>query len=86
LLGFLTGSLLSLLFPFLTQAIVDVGITTNNLSFIVLVLVAQLVLMISQTAVGFIRELDYASRERTGQYFADFRFSDQINETAGPVF
>ncbi len=55
LLGFLTGSLLSLLFPFLTQAIVDVGITTNNLSFIVLVLVAQLVLMISQTAVGFIR-------------------------------
>lgn len=54
-LGFLTGSLLSLLFPFLTQAIVDVGITTNNLSFVVLVLVAQLVLAASQTAVGFIR-------------------------------
>jgi len=55
LLGFLTGSILSLIFPFLTQAIVDVGITTNNLNFIVLVLVAQLVLTISQTAVGFIR-------------------------------
>ena len=55
ILGFLTGSILSLIFPFLTQAIVDVGITTNNLSFIVLVLVAQLVLTISQTAVGFIR-------------------------------
>ncbi len=54
-LGFFTGSILSLLFPFLTQAIVDVGITTNNLSFIVLVLVAQLVLTASQTAVGFIR-------------------------------
>ncbi len=54
-LGFLTGSILSLLFPFLTQAIVDVGITTTNLSFIVLVLIAQLVLMASQTAVGFIR-------------------------------
>lgn len=54
-LGFLTGSLLSLIFPFLTQAIVDVGITTNNLNFIVLVLVAQLVLTVSQTAVGFIR-------------------------------
>ena len=54
-LGFLTGSLLSLIFPFLTQAIVDVGIATNNLSFIVLVLVAQLVLAVSQTAVGFIR-------------------------------
>jgi len=55
LLGFLTGSILSLIFPFLTQAIVDVGISTNNLSFIVLVLVAQVVLTISQTAVGFIR-------------------------------
>lgn len=55
LLGFLTGSILSLIFPFLTQAIVDVGITTNNLSFIVLVLIAQLVLTVSQTAVGFIR-------------------------------
>ncbi len=55
MLGFFTGSLLSLLLPFLTQSIVDVGITTNNLSFIVLVLVAQLVLTISQTAVGFIR-------------------------------
>ncbi|MBN1986626.1 MAG: peptidase domain-containing ABC transporter, partial [Prolixibacteraceae bacterium] len=55
ILGFLTGSLLSLLLPFLTQAIVDVGITTNNLNFIVLVLVAQLVLTVSQTAVGFIR-------------------------------
>ncbi len=55
LLGFFTGSILSLLFPFLTQAIVDVGITTNNLSFIVLVLVAQLVLTASQTAVGVIR-------------------------------
>lgn len=55
LLGFLTGSLLSLLFPFLTQAIVDVGIGNRDLSFIVMILIAQLVLMISQTAVGFIR-------------------------------
>jgi ATP-binding cassette subfamily B protein len=55
LLGFLTGSILSLIFPFLTQAIVDVGIATNNLNFIVLVLIAQLVLTVSQTAVGFIR-------------------------------
>jgi ATP-binding cassette, subfamily B, bacterial len=53
--GFLTATLISLLFPFLTQAIIDVGIKTNDLSFIVLVLVAQLVLIISQTAVGFIR-------------------------------
>jgi len=55
MLGFFTGSILSLLFPFLTQAIVDVGISTNDLNFVVLVLVAQLVLTASQTAVGFIR-------------------------------
>ena len=55
LLGFLTGSLITVIFPFLTQAIVDIGITTNNLNFIVLVLIAQLVLTVSQTAVGFIR-------------------------------
>ena len=55
LLGFFTGSILSLIFPFLTQAIVDVGISSNNLSFIVLVLIAQLVLTVSHTAVGFIR-------------------------------
>ncbi|MGM0620214.1 MAG: peptidase domain-containing ABC transporter [Bacteroidota bacterium] len=55
LLGFLVGSVISLIFPFLTQAIVDVGISTNNLNFIVLVLVAQLILTVSQTAVGFIR-------------------------------
>ncbi len=55
LLGFLTGSVLSLLLPFLTQAIVDVGISTRNPGFIGLVLIAQLVLIIGQTAIGFIR-------------------------------
>ena len=55
ILGFLTGSLLSLMFPFLTQAIVDVGITNNNLNFIILVLIAQLVLTLSQTIVDFVR-------------------------------
>lgn len=53
--GFLTASLISLLFPFLTQAIVDVGIGTRDTGFILLVLIAQLVLMVSQTALGFIR-------------------------------
>ncbi|HZH73948.1 MAG TPA: peptidase domain-containing ABC transporter [Mariniphaga sp.] len=55
LLGFLVGSILSLILPFLMQAIVDVGIGTNNINFIILVLIAQLVLTASQTAVGFIR-------------------------------
>lgn len=55
ILAMLTSSLLQLIFPFLTQAVVDVGIGTNNLGFITLILVAQLILFISQMSVGFIR-------------------------------
>lgn len=55
ILAMLTSSLLQLIFPFLTQAVVDVGIGTNNLSFITLVLIAQLILFFSQMSVGFIR-------------------------------
>ncbi len=54
-LGMLLGSGLQLLFPFLTQSIVDVGINTQNLPFIYLVLAAQLSLMLGQAATGFIR-------------------------------
>jgi len=55
LLGLLLGSILQLIFPFLTQAIVDVGISDQNLSFIYLILLAQLVLFISRMSVDFIR-------------------------------
>jgi ATP-binding cassette subfamily B protein len=48
-------SLLSLIFPFLTQSIVDTGINTQNLSFVVIVLLAQIALTFSQTIVEFIR-------------------------------
>ena len=54
-LGLIIGSILSLIFPFLTQAVVDQGIANNNLSFITLILIAQLVLSVTQVAVGFIR-------------------------------
>jgi|GEM_PF-290588 hypothetical protein len=54
-LGMLAASGLSLLLPFLTQAVVDVGIGTQNLSFVYLVLVAQLVLTLSSSAVGFLQ-------------------------------
>ncbi|RXQ95086.1 peptidase domain-containing ABC transporter [Ancylomarina salipaludis] len=54
-LGMLFGSMLQLIFPFLTQSVVDIGINTQNLSFITLVLVAQLVLFISRISVEFIR-------------------------------
>ena len=54
-LGLILGSLLQLIFPFLTQSIVDFGIVNNNLSFIYLVLIAQMVLFISRMTVDFIR-------------------------------
>ena len=54
-LGLLVGSLLQLIFPFLTQSIVDTGINTNNLSFIQLILIAQFALFFARTIVEFIR-------------------------------
>ncbi|GHU62164.1 ABC transporter ATP-binding protein [Bacteroidia bacterium] len=53
--GMILGSVLSLIFPFLTQAVVDQGIGNNNLSFITLILIAQLVLSVTQTGMGFIQ-------------------------------
>ena len=55
LLGLVIGSILQLIFPYLTQSIVDTGINTQNLNFIQIVLAAQLMLLFSQTVVEFIR-------------------------------
>ena len=54
-LGTLVGSALSLLMPFLTQSVVDVGIGTQDLSFINLILIAQMMLLLSTAAIGFLR-------------------------------
>ena len=54
-LGLILGSVLQLIFPFLIKAIVDVGINTLDVSFITLVLVAQLVLFATQVVVEFFR-------------------------------
>ena len=55
ILGLLTGSLIQLTLPFLTQSIVDVGINTQNIQFIYLVFAGQMMLFVSRTAVDFIR-------------------------------
>lgn len=55
LLGLLLGSMLQLIFPFLTQAIVDKGIAGKNLNLIYLILVGQLMLVVSRASVDFIR-------------------------------
>lgn len=55
ILGLLLGSLLQLIFPFLTQAIVDTGIGGKELGFVWMVLLAQMMLLFSRTAIDFIR-------------------------------
>lgn len=55
MLGLIIGSAIQLIFPYLTQSIVDTGINTQNLNFIQIVLAAQLMLLFSQTVVEFIR-------------------------------
>lgn len=54
-LSMLIGSGLSLIFPFLTQSIVDIGIGTQDISLIYLILIAQITLMLCSSAVDFLR-------------------------------
>ncbi|MBI1767323.1 MAG: peptidase domain-containing ABC transporter [Bacteroidetes bacterium] len=55
LIGMIVGSLLQLIFPFLTQSLVDIGINQENLTFINIILIAQLILFFSRVTVDFIR-------------------------------
>jgi ATP-binding cassette subfamily B protein len=55
LFGLLVGSAIQLLFPFLTQSLVDTGINYKNLNFVYLILFAQLTLFVSGRAVEYIR-------------------------------
>lgn len=68
------GSILQLIFPFITQSIVDTGISTNNLPFIYLALIAQMVLLFSRMVVEFIRSrlLLYISTHINASLLSDF--------------
>ena len=55
MLGLISGSIISMIFPFLTQSIVDFGIGNSDLAFVAVVLIAQLLLTLGQTANGMIR-------------------------------
>lgn len=55
LLGLIANSLILLIIPFLTQAIVDVGISKKDLSFLTVIFIAQFVLYLSQTGIGLVR-------------------------------
>jgi ATP-binding cassette subfamily B protein len=54
-LGLFIGCLLQLIFPFLTQAVVDTGIGNRDIGFIWLLLIAQLMLLLGRTSIDFIR-------------------------------
>lgn len=54
-IGLLVGAFLQVAFPFLMQSVVDTGIENQDLDFIYVVLIAQLVLYLSQTAVEYLR-------------------------------
>jgi ATP-binding cassette subfamily B protein len=55
LFGLGIGSLLQLITPFLTQSVVDIGISTRNLNFVYIILIAQIALIIGRVSVDFIR-------------------------------
>lgn len=53
--GLLGGSLLALIFPFLTQSMVDYGIGQRQIQFIVLVLLFQLMIFLGNTIIEYLR-------------------------------
>lgn len=55
LLAMLIAAVLSLILPFLTQSVVDTGIGTGSLSFVLMILIAQVVLVFGQMANSLIR-------------------------------
>ena len=54
-LGLAAGTLLSFVFPFLTQSVVDIGIQNRDINFVYLILIAQLFLFIGQTIIEAVR-------------------------------
>ena len=55
IIGLVIASLLQLIFPFLTQSIVDTGIKNKDIGFIYLILIAQLMVFLGKTAVEILR-------------------------------
>lgn len=55
IIGLLAGSLLQIIFPFLTQSVVDVGIKNQDINFVYLILFAQLALFLGRTSIEVIR-------------------------------
>ncbi len=56
LIGLLVGTTLQFIMPFLMQSVIDIGVNNQDIPFIYLILIAQLVLFLSQTLVSIYRE------------------------------
>lgn len=74
ILTLLVGSILNLLFPLLTQTIVDKGINGRDLHFIVVILLAQLMLVIGTTANDLVRNwlMIHVSSRVSLEFISDF--------------
>lgn len=56
LIGLLVGISIQFIMPFLMQSVVDIGVNNQDIPFIYLILISQLVLFLSQTLVSIFRE------------------------------
>jgi ATP-binding cassette subfamily B protein len=72
--GILAGSILQLIFPFLTQAIVDQGVGQRDIGFIYIILAAQLALVAGRASIDFIRRwiLLHVSTRVNVSFISDF--------------
>ena len=55
-IGLLVGTCIQFIMPFFMQSVVDIGVSNQDIPFIYLVLIAQLILFVSQTLVSIFRE------------------------------
>lgn len=56
LIGLVVGTTIQFTMPFLVQSVVDIGVSNQDIPFIYLILISQLVLFASQTLVSIFRE------------------------------
>jgi ATP-binding cassette, subfamily B, bacterial len=54
-LGILAGSGILFITPFLTQALVDIGINKQDMNFVYVILIAQIMLFTGNSSIGIIR-------------------------------
>ena len=55
LIGLVVSTLLQLIFPFLTQSIVDIGIGNRDISFVYLILFGQITIFVGETVISLVQ-------------------------------